>query len=479
MEVKPIVSFTTVADETPDGLRVDLMTTDFGLEELHLIVSQKVIERALEVFPGFEIPEAPIVLASYEEDSRTLKTFPIKTGFNQEFLKPKYSKLRSITVEDVYAPSDHEPGQSYNLVDLPSGFVRDPRFGFGLNYDIRLIALSIEKIVGVSELLISKQKGLSKDGNTLRMSRGVFGKICTTMGRMHRSTLAFANSRKSDYIDLTLTAMLDPKHEADEDARDIASDLGELLAQKLVGKSKTEDMARRSAVKRVRSSVKTIAEKEPEELVELRREIETVTLEELIERMEKKISQKSLTEHDWQVFLTNNSFVLGLAFGVPAVVFEEQVSVGGTKLDGSGGKLADYVVKAGLFGNLAIIEIKTPFADLVDKKAYRGELHAPTRELAGAVNQVLDQRYRLQMEIKSKKIDFRVYDVYTYAVQCLVIAGTIPESEPERKSLELFRNNLRDVMIITFDELLAKLKALLAFFKEPPKAADPHRADLF
>lgn len=96
-------------------------------------------------------------------------------------------------------------------------------------------------------------------------------------------------------------------------------------------------------------------------------------------------------------------------------------------------------------------------------KAYRGGVHAPDAEIAGAVSQVLDQRYQLQMEINNKKAASGQHDVFSYAIQGLVIAGRDIEDADQRKSFEIFRNNLKDVTVITFSELLMKLKALHAF----------------
>lgn len=72
---------------------------------------------------------------------------------------------------------------------------------------------------------------------------------------------------------------------------------------------------------------------------------------------------------------------------------------------------------------------------------------------------------RLQQEINQKKINDEILDVYAYAVDCLVIIGKTPETTDHRKSFELFRNTLIGVAVVTFDELLAKLKALHDFLK--------------
>jgi hypothetical protein len=201
-----------------------------------------------------------------------------------------------------------------------------------------------------------------------------------------------------------------------------------------------------------------------------------VSFEDLISKFEAKLKQK-LSEEHWQQFLLGNPFILRSAFSLPITIFGDQVSVGGTGFKG-GGKIADFVVKSGLMGNVSIIEIKKPTTNLVRKDPYRGKVHAPTNELAGAINQVLDQRFRLQQEINQKKINDEIHDVYAYAVSCLVIIGSTPETTDHRKSFDLFRNALTGVTVVTFDELLAKLKALYDFLKDETNSFDPPILDV-
>jgi hypothetical protein len=54
-------------------------------------------------------------------------------------------------------------------------------------------------------------------------------------------------------------------------------------------------------------------------------------------------------------------------------------------------------------------------------------------------------------------------------MQGLVIAGRDLDDRDHRKSFELFRNGLKDVTVITFSELLQKLKALHAFLTADPE----------
>ncbi|KWV51992.1 hypothetical protein AS026_05325 [Rhizobium altiplani] len=143
----------------------------------------------------------------------------------------------------------------------------------------------------------------------------------------------------------------------------------------------------------------------------------------------------------------------------------DQFSVGGRQFSGKGDKISDFAVKAAASGNLALVEIKTPHTDLLEAKPYRGGLFGPDREITGAVNQILDQRFQLQRSLPIMKDASGIYDVESYAIQGLIIAGMIPTGRDNLKSFELFRNGLKSVSIVTYDEMLAKLEFLYEVFR--------------
>lgn len=154
---------------------------------------------------------------------------------------------------------------------------------------------------------------------------------------------------------------------------------------------------------------------------------------------------------------------MSLAFGYPAIKISEQASIGGKRLSGDGEKITDYLIKNGITNNLALIEIKKPSSALLNKTAYRGSVFCASTELTGSVTQVLDQHSQLQQNIAMIKNNNRLYDIESYAVHCILIIGTMPKDEDEIKSLEIYRRNSKNVQIITFDELLFKLKQLHDF----------------
>ena len=113
--------------------------------------------------------------------------------------------------------------------------------------------------------------------------------------------------------------------------------------------------------------------------------------------------------------------------------------------------------------NAAIIEIKTPGTELMTNKEYRRGVFSPSSELSGAINQALGQKDRLEKGIVHIKENSRRHDLESYSIHCCLIIGRMPSDESKRESFELFRRNSKDVEIVTFDELLRKLKGLREF----------------
>ena len=81
------------------------------------------------------------------------------------------------------------------------------------------------------------------------------------------------------------------------------------------------------------------------------------------------------------------------------------------------------------------------------------------------INQLLDQIYKFQKNIALLKEESEIYNIETYSVVGVLLVGRSVVIKNQRKCFELFRGNSKNVIIITFDELLEKLKQLTAFLK--------------
>lgn len=162
----------------------------------------------------------------------------------------------------------------------------------------------------------------------------------------------------------------------------------------------------------------------------------------------------------WQSLFEQHSWVLSEIYAHPVVIVAGRAYVGGKGVSNTGGNLADFLYQNKLTGNALIIEIKTPLTELLEASEYRNGVFAPSRELAGATQQLVHYRSTLVDQRTALAEDS---GMTVYSPRCLLVCGTLPDaSHPARvRSFERFRGSLRDVDVITYDELIAKVELLL------------------
>lgn len=173
-------------------------------------------------------------------------------------------------------------------------------------------------------------------------------------------------------------------------------------------------------------------------------------------------NQNVADEEYWQRVLQDNSIVLSQLFSFPIVITKGKAYVGGKNIHNSGGNIVDFLLSNKLTKNTVLIEIKTPVTKIIGAE-YRGGIYNITQELSGAVIQVSSYKDSLVKEFNSLRNETdEMLDAFNPA--CLVIAGNFQNEDlnsAKRKSFELFRNGLKDVQVITFDELFTKVQILL------------------
>ena len=168
-------------------------------------------------------------------------------------------------------------------------------------------------------------------------------------------------------------------------------------------------------------------------------------------------------EEFWQreVF-SKNQWILAQIFSTPCTIFREKTYVGGKSIDNTGGNVADFLYQNKLSQNVALIEIKTPCTKITGNQ-YRGTVSF-SQELTGAVNQVLNYRDKLTKDYYSISANsdepFKVI-----SPKCIVVIGKMSTMNPkEIAAFENFRNNLNNILILTFDELYQRILELIQIF---------------
>lgn len=378
----------------------------------------------------------------------------------------RYYSLKSInldlrwSMEAYFAES--EDIETLLSEELPDAFIEDYNYGLGFRKSYRPIATMLEQLeIKTLDVTWKGSTEIDLDAKKVCIKRSDLERMCKCIDSITQRAQRVSASLKAETISGLFLQLLSGKN-PEEINKGANIELAKRMGSARLTPGGANKKEQKDAIEVIRKNGKKIMNEQPSELIKLRNDIELVTLEQLISKFEAMLT-KQLPESHWQKLFDENPFILNMAFGIPILKVQGQVSVGGRKLSGAGDKIADFLVKNSITNNTAIIEIKTPATKLISPKEYRSGVFSPSIELSGAINQILDQIFQFQNEITSLKFASREYDLESYAVTGILIAGVSLTGSDEQKSFELYRGNSKNIQIITFDELLAKLKDLYSF----------------
>ncbi len=171
-------------------------------------------------------------------------------------------------------------------------------------------------------------------------------------------------------------------------------------------------------------------------------------------------------EEFWQVIFNENPYVLSQVFSIPVIFLKDRAYVGGMNIEGSDAKFVDFLFANQSSNDALLVEIKTPKTQMLAKTKYRNGVYNPTKDLSGSVLQVLNYRRELAKNYQNITSDSgKKLDVFN--PKCVVIIGNAEDeldTAEKRASFELYRTSLKDVEIVTFDELFKKAETLATLF---------------
>ena len=427
--------------------------------------------------PADKATQRRVLLLHIDGQKRSLTIFPTNTvGSYSRFLKGKYRRIERITLANFDLPEkifgDAVPSTADEVVELleelPSGFTKDFDFGLGLPKAYTPIVNAVEQLTDCTEIVIADAPtSIDRANNVFHLAWGDFEDVRKTLDRItDLAQTATRSVKEATTYNLLAEKIGSPTVPVKVGRHPIRK----LITDAAQGETPLAADEQDAVLNVLEENTRSIAKSKPEKLAKLRNDIELVTLEQLIERYEAMLGQ-ALTEDRWQRFFEDNPFALSLAFGYPIIKVRDHASVGGRKITGAGDKVTDFLVKNSLTNNTALFEIKTPKTSLLNKKPYRDGIYTPSSDLAGALNQALDQKYQFQKAISGIKDTSRLHNIESYAVHCCLVIGRTPQDADQQKSFELFRRNSKDVEVITFDEMLEKLKQLRTFLADTGEMA--------
>lgn len=193
-----------------------------------------------------------------------------------------------------------------------------------------------------------------------------------------------------------------------------------------------------------------------------------------------KENKKISTEGIWQRFFEKNTWIFGYGlnflFNTPLKDKKlEQMVKGNNAFEA--GKRADALLKTqGIISSLCFLEIKTHETLLLKqvKSAYRVECWAISDELSGAIAQVQKtvqvslKNIKTKTETKEQSGELTGEEIYLYEPKSYLVIGSLSEflgehgvNEDKFSSFEIFRRNITNPEIITFDELYSRAKYIV------------------
>lgn len=177
------------------------------------------------------------------------------------------------------------------------------------------------------------------------------------------------------------------------------------------------------------------------------------------------LSQKQKhKEKIWQEFFEKNEWIFGYGLKYRYLrILQRESIVGKSDVDGTNQVIADFLMSDSRFTKL--VELKKPDTEIFKKKKNRSDSWCLSSDLTDAVSQILSQKANWEIESQRKSFTSggkRIWEA-THDVECLLIIGKLSsidgserDIEMKLKTLELFRRNLRNIEIVTYDELLER-----------------------
>jgi hypothetical protein len=408
----------------------------------------------------------PIKLITIDETAQRVVLHPrymtpmLDGSFNQ-----KHKKITSISFDlsaQLYNRVADDPTEDdiYDAMKyLPEGMTSDPNFGLGIKKEYRFVLDAVAQITPKQIVYIGNKEPLAGE---FKIQRKLYGEIIAEINRMDGRAKYAENEVKATtaFNMLAQTGGVEPR------PFNLGRHRIRQLITRFMGDDAFEDTEiQEELVTTVSRVARDLLRANPQASAKLVSEIQISRLELAAQKYEQMLEQ-SLSEGVWQKFFEDNPFLLSFAFGYPVTFVNKHPYVGGMNITGRGENIGDFLYKNTMNNNAALIEIKKPSTPLL--REYRQNVYGPHHELSGGIVQTLNQRHELTNNFPIAKMNNKWHgdsEVNAFDIDCVLVVGTMPKDDHQRRSFQLYRRNSHVVNIFTFDEVFQKLNQLISYLK--------------
>ncbi len=172
-------------------------------------------------------------------------------------------------------------------------------------------------------------------------------------------------------------------------------------------------------------------------------------------------------EKAWQLFFEQNQWIFGYGLDYRFnQILQREYSTGSQGLDATGDARGDFMLTDNRF--TVLVELKTPKTELFRSDEYRTGCWRISNDLANVTSQVLAQKHEVTLNFDRLTEDID-QDISLFDPKAIVVIGHTQqfkaddkkESRWKKRTFELYRRNLRNVEIITYDELYDRAKFIV------------------
>ena len=193
-----------------------------------------------------------------------------------------------------------------------------------------------------------------------------------------------------------------------------------------------------------------------------------------LEEFRINLEDNKTNEGYWQNFFFNNQWIFGYGLNYQFLnIITDQPDYGGTNFTGKGAQRGDYLTNTSATAKFTVlVEIKTLGTNLLSIKKgqnveVRNDVWLLSGELLGSVSQIQVNSKTWNRTSQEKK-NFQQLEsesVFTVEPKGILVIGSTSEfqnHESKLCSFELFRRNLKNPEVITFDELYERAKFIVS-----------------
>ncbi|MFZ2545126.1 MAG: Shedu immune nuclease family protein [Candidatus Saccharimonadales bacterium] len=214
----------------------------------------------------------------------------------------------------------------------------------------------------------------------------------------------------------------------------------------------------------------SLTKKDPDLATRLAAAQVQVDRESVIKLFDESLVTEKGNEAFWQKFFETYPWILEAALSASMFMMNGETYLGGKLPDGRngvGGVATDYLFGDESTKSFAVVDIKKPDSDLVGP-IYRGtagsgqesEIYSMHHELSGGLVQVRTQ-ITVAVEDFQSVLGKGYENINRVHPRGVLISGTLADLTPKQAdSFNQFRKGFGDVTVITYDEVLSRIKKL-------------------